>query len=102
MKQEVVCCMTLDCHAAGVALTQPLCLALLSVFETCGQSEQAEDVLHAASNAGIHLNVDLYNAVLRCCKVEQHGDRALQIWHDMEVWHLSCYMTDCRPNVVKE
>ena len=72
-------------HAAGVALTQPLCLALLSVFEACGQSEQAQDVLQAASNAEIHLNTDLYNAVLRCCILEQHGGRAIQIWHDMEV-----------------
>lgn len=75
----------LNCHIAGIALTQPLCLALLSVFEKCGQSEQAQDVLHAASNAGIHLNTDLYNAVLRCCMLEQHGDRAVQIWHDMQV-----------------
>ena len=76
--------------SVGVALTQPLCLALLSVFEACGQSEQAQDVLQAATHAAIPLNTDLYNAVLRCCISEQHGERAVQIWQDMQVISLMC------------
>ena len=70
---------------AGVALSQPLCLALLSVFEACGQSQQAQDVLTAASDASLPLTTDLYNAVLRCCILEQHGERAVEIWDEMQV-----------------
>ena len=84
---------------AGVALSQPLCLALLSVFEACGQSGQAQDVLTAASDAAIPLSVELYNAVLRCCILAQHGERAIEVWEEMQVLrqsltalrsHLSC------------
>lgn len=74
----------LELQAAGVTLGQPLCLALLSVFEACGQSQQAQDVLTAASNESIPLNVELYNAVLRCCILEQHGERAIEIWEEMQ------------------
>lgn len=76
----------LTCHA-GVALSQPLCLALLSVFEACGQSQQAQDVLTAASNASLPLTTDLYNAALRCCVLEQHGERAVEVWEEMQVCH---------------
>ena len=69
----------------GVALSQPLCLALLSVFEACGQSGQAQDVLTAASDAAIPLSVELYNAVLRCCILAQHGERAIEVWEEMQV-----------------
>lgn len=80
------------CHA-GVALSQPLCLALLSVFEACGQSQQAQDVLTAASNASLPLTTDLYNAVLRCCVLEQHGERAVEVWEEMQVCSRSTYAT---------
>ena len=66
-------------------------MALLSVFEACGQSQQAQDVLTAASNESIPLNVELYNAVLRCCILEQHGERAIEIWEEMQV----CPFTLC-------
>ena len=79
------------CHA-GVALAQPLCLALLLVFEACGQSQQAQDVLTAASNASIPLNVELYNAVLRCCILEQHGERAVEVWEEMQVRSMALYI----------
>ena len=81
------------CCKAGVALTQPLCLALLSVFEACGQSQQAQDVLKAAVNAAIPLNVELYNAVLRCCTLEQHGERAIEVWQEMQVGHIHSKFT---------
>lgn len=74
----------LELQLAGVALSQPLCLALLSVFEACGQSQQAQDVLTAARNASLPLTTDLYNAVLRCCILEQHGERAVEVWEEMQ------------------
>jgi len=64
-------------------------LALLSVFEACGQSQQAQDVLTAASNTSIPVTVDLYNAVLRCCILEQHGERAIEMWEEMQASTLS-------------
>lgn len=60
-------------------------MALLSVFEACGQSQQALDVLTAASDASLPLTTELYTAVLRCCIVEQHGERAIEVWEEMQV-----------------
>ncbi len=61
------------------------------MFEACGQSQQAQDVLTAASDASIPLNVELYNAVLRSCILEQHGERAIEVWEEMQV----CPFTLC-------
>ena len=58
------------------------------MFEACGQSQQAQDVLTAASNASLPLTIDLYNAALRCCILQQHGERAIEIWEEMQVCHM--------------
>ena len=62
------------------------------MFEACGQSQQALDVLSAASNAALPLTTDLYNAVLRCCIPEQHGERAIEVWEEMQVRQLGSDM----------